>query len=74
LETPPGSQNGSTKGTPEVIKAGTYAHDVGKVGVKETKEVVETPQDVGKEEEQPELQTELEEPQSHESSMFGVGN
>jgi hypothetical protein len=60
---------GSTKGTPEAVKAGrakTSAHDAGWADVKETKEVVETSQDAGKEEEQPELQTEQEEPQQQQ--------
>lgn len=55
----------STKGIPEAVeasKAETSARDVGQAGVKETKEVVEASQDAGKEE-QPELQTEQEEPQ-----------
>jgi hypothetical protein len=42
-----------TKGTLEVIepsKARTSARDVGQVDVKETKDVVETLQDAGKEE------------------------
>jgi hypothetical protein len=44
-------------------KAETSRHDARQTDVKKTKEVVEAPQDAGKEEEQPELQTEREEPQ-----------
>jgi hypothetical protein len=60
-----GLESGLTKGTLEVVEAdkvGTFARDVGQACVEETKEEVETPQDVGKEEEQPKLQTEQEEP------------
>jgi hypothetical protein len=62
-----GQEPGSTKGTPEAIedsKAETSAHDAGQADVKETKEVVEGPQDAGKEEdeERPELQTERKKP------------
>jgi hypothetical protein len=49
-----GPEPGSTIGTPETIeasKAETSTHDAGQVDVKKTIEVVETPQDAGKEEE-----------------------
>jgi hypothetical protein len=63
---------GSTKGTPEAIEAGkaeTSTRDVGQEGVKEMKEVVETPQDAGKEEEQLEVQMEREEPQPQQQQQ-----
>jgi hypothetical protein len=47
-------ESGSTNGTPKTVedgKAETSACNVGQADVKETKEVVETPQDAGKEEE-----------------------
>jgi hypothetical protein len=57
---------GKSRGQPRIpqraIEAETSAHDAGQADVKETNNVVETPQDVGKEEEQPELQAERKEP------------
>jgi hypothetical protein len=47
--------------TIEAGKAATFAHDVGQADVEETRDMVETPQDAGKEEELPELQIEWEE-------------
>jgi hypothetical protein len=47
-----GHEPGSTERTPEAVeanKAKTSARDAGQVGGKETEEVVETPQDAGKE-------------------------
>jgi hypothetical protein len=47
-----GHELGSTERTPEAIEAGnaeTFARDAGQAGRKETEEVVETPQDAGKE-------------------------
>jgi hypothetical protein len=41
--------------TVEAGKAATSARDAGQADVEETRNVVETPQDVGKEEEQPKL-------------------
>jgi hypothetical protein len=61
-----GPEPGLTMGTPETVEAGkaeTSAHDAGQADVKKMKEVVETLQDAGKEEEQSELLTEQEEPQ-----------
>jgi hypothetical protein len=55
-----------TSRTLETIKAGKAAistRDVGRADVGETRDVVETPQDAGMEEELPELQTERVEPQ-----------
>jgi hypothetical protein len=52
--------------TPETVKAGkavTSTRDARQADVEETKDMVETPQNAGKEEEQPELQAEWEEPQ-----------
>jgi hypothetical protein len=64
-----GQEPRSTKGTPKAIEADraeTSTSDAGQAGVKETKDVVETPQDVGKEEEQSELQLERVEPQQQQ--------
>jgi hypothetical protein len=66
-----GQEPGSTKGTPEAVEAGkaeTSAHDAGQTDVKETKKVLETPQDVGKEEEQLELQAKRMERQQEQLS------
>jgi hypothetical protein len=63
-----GLEPGSTKGTlkaVEVGKAKTSTRDVGQAGVKESKEVVEAPQDAGKKDEQPEL----EEPQPQQQQQ-----
>jgi hypothetical protein len=61
-----GPEPWSTTRTSETVEAGkakTSIHDARQTDVKKTKEVVEAPKVVGKEEEQPELQTEWEEPQ-----------
>jgi hypothetical protein len=61
-----GPEPGSTTRTPETVEAGraeTSVHDARQMDVKKMKEVVEAPQDVGKQEEQPEQQTKREEPQ-----------
>jgi hypothetical protein len=58
-----------TTRTLETIKAGkaaTSAHDAGQADVEETRDMVETPQNAGKKEEQPELQVEWEEPQQQQ--------
>jgi hypothetical protein len=61
-----GPEPGSTVKTPETVKASrakTFVRDARQTNVKKMKEVVESPHDAGKEEEQPELQTEWEESQ-----------
>jgi hypothetical protein len=62
-----GQEPGSTMRTLETVEAceaATSARDAGQAVVEETRSVVETPQDAGKEEEElPELQAEWEEPQ-----------
>jgi hypothetical protein len=60
-----GPEPGSTTRTLETIEAGkaeTSIRDARRANVEKIKEVVEAPPDVGKEEEQPELQPEREEP------------
>jgi hypothetical protein len=61
-----GQEPGLTTRTPETVevsKAATSTCDARQADVEETKDVVETPQDAGKEEKLPGLQTEWEEPQ-----------
>jgi hypothetical protein len=56
--------------TVEASKASTSAHDAGQADVEKTRNVVEAPQDVGKEEEVPELQTKREEPQPQQQQEW----